>query len=179
MVNLEQLRVRGLRAYEVGRVRAASRVALILVPAVALCLLEARGRQTCACLSVLLLGLAIWLRWRDRRGMEVVTTGLLAGSVPLVAGLVLARLGLHCGAAGAASFCTGFSLLVGIGAGVLIAMREARQQARLWSGVTAVTIAGLAAGLGCVRLGVMGIVSVMVGMAVGIMAAATRVKGSD
>lgn len=66
MVNREQLRARGLWAYEMGRLRAASRIALLLVPTAAVCLLEARGREACACSSVLLVSLAIWLRWRDR-----------------------------------------------------------------------------------------------------------------
>ena len=173
MVNIEQLRTRGLWAYETGRVRTASRVALILIPAAGVCLLEANGRQACGCFSVLLLGLAIWLRWRDRRGMETVTTGLLAGGIPLVAGLVLARLGFHCGSTGTASMCTGLSAIVGAGAGVLIAVRERRGHARLWSWLTAGTVAVLAASLGCVRLGVMGLVGVVVGMALGTLAAAS------
>jgi hypothetical protein len=171
MVNLEQLRTRGLWAYEAGRARTASRIGLILIPIAALCLLEARGREACACLSVLLLGLAIWLRWRDRRGSDAVTTGLLAGSIPLAGGLVLARLGLRCGAEGS-SLCMGFSVLVGLGAGVLIAVREARRRERFWSWFTAGTVATLAASLGCVRLGIVGILGVVLGMAVGTVAAA-------
>ncbi len=170
MVNVELLRARGLRAYETGRVRMAARVALILIPAAAVCLLDARGRPACACLSVLLLGLAVWLRWRDRRGMEAVTTGLLAGSIPLAAGLVLSRFDVHCGSAGAAFLCTAFAALLGIGAGALIAVREARQRDRFWSWFTAGTIAALAASLGCLRLGVLGVVGVAAGMAVGMTA---------
>ena len=97
MVNPEELTARGLRAYEVGRAWKASRVALVLAPAAAFCLLEARGREACACLAVVLLALAIWLRWRDRQGMESVTTGLLAGVPPLLAGLVLDRFDVRCG----------------------------------------------------------------------------------
>jgi hypothetical protein len=68
MVNSKELAARGLRAYELGRLVTASRVALVLVPLAALCLFETSGREACACLSVLLLGSAIWLRWRDRAG---------------------------------------------------------------------------------------------------------------
>lgn len=178
MVNLEQLRTRGLWAYETGRIRMASRIALILIPAAALCLFEARGREACACLSVLLLTLAIGLRWRHRRGTDTVTTGLLAGSIPLAGGLVLARLGLRCGAEGSASLCLGFSVLVGIGAGVLIAVREAKRAERFWSWVTAGTVAALAASLGCVRLGLMGVAGVVLGMAVGTVAAAILARRS-
>jgi hypothetical protein len=179
MVNLEQLKTRGLRAYEAGRVRTALRIAYVLIPAAAVCLLEANGRPACVCASVSLLGLAIWMRWRDRRGTEAVTTGLLAGSVPLAAGLVLARLGFHCGSAGTAAFCTGVSALVGIGAGAFIAVQEVRRRARFWSALTAGTVATMAASLGCVRLGVVGVVSVAAGMAAGMVATAAIAKPSE
>jgi hypothetical protein len=172
MVNLEQLRVRGLRAYEVGRLRVAARVAFLLVPVAAVCLLETRGREACVCLAALLLGLAVWLRWRDRHGMESVTTGLLAGSIPLAAGLVLAGLDLRCGLAGEETFCTAFAVLVGGAAGALIAVRERRWRGRFWGWLTAGSIAALAASLGCVRLGVVGIASVLAGIALGIAATA-------
>src|SRR4051812_28306791 len=176
MVNLEQLAARGLRAYEVGRARVASRIALILVPVAAICLLESRGRQACACLAFLLLGLTIWLRWLDRRGMDTVTTGLLAGSIPLVAGLVLSRLNLRCDSAGAAPYCTAFSTLIGVSAGAVIALREARGRPRFWSWLTAATIAVLAASLGCLRLGVAGIAGVVLGIAIGSVATANFTK---
>jgi len=61
----------------------ALRVAIVLLPVIALCLLEPVGREGCACCAVLLLGAAVWLRFRNRLGVESVTTGLLAGAVPL------------------------------------------------------------------------------------------------
>jgi hypothetical protein len=122
----------------------------------------------------LLLGLAVWLRWRGRRGIEAVTTGLLAGSIPLAAGFVLAR----CAADGSASLCLGFSVLVGLGAGAVIAVREARQRERFWGWFTAGAVAALAASLGCVRLGVLGVAGVVVGMAAGTLAAALIGAGS-
>jgi hypothetical protein len=167
MVNPEELTARGLRAYELGRFITASRVALILVPLAALCLLENTGREVCACLSVVLLGSAVWLRWRDRKGWQSVTTGLLAGGPPLAAGIALARFDLTCGTSGAESFCTGLSVIVGMTAGLLIAARETRWRGRFTSYLTAGVIAALAAGLGCVRLGVLGVASMVVGIAVG------------
>lgn len=172
MVNVEELRVRGLRAYEVGRLLTASRIALLVIPVAAVCLIESRGRGTCACVAVLLLGTAVWLRWRDRRGVEVVTTGFVAGSIPLIAALLVARFDLHCGLAGSDTFCTGGSVLLGVGSGLLIALREARRRARFWSFATASAIAGLAASLGCVRLGLLGVASMVFGIALGAMAGA-------
>ena len=55
MVNLETLTARSLRHYELGRLRMASRVAIMLAPIVAVCLLEPMGREACACCAALLL----------------------------------------------------------------------------------------------------------------------------
>jgi hypothetical protein len=144
----------------------------LLIPASAICLLEERGRPTCACAAILLLALSVWLRWRDRRGMQLASTGLLAGSIPLLGGLLLARLGIRCDDAASARLCSAISLLAGAGAGVVIAVREARQRARLGSWLTAIVIAGLAAGLGCLRLGIAGVAGVAGGMAASAIGAA-------
>jgi hypothetical protein len=172
MVNLEHLRMRGLRAYELGRLRSASRIAFLLVPLTALCLYEQRGRQACACIAVVLLGLAIWLRWRDRLGSENVTTGLIAGGLPLISGIALDRAGLECSLAGGSVFCNAFAVLVGAAGGALIGLREHTRRARLFNWLTAGSIAVLAASLGCIRLGVVGVASVVAGLALGSIAMA-------
>jgi hypothetical protein len=167
MANREQLKRGGLRAYEVGRLKAAARVGLVLLPAAALCLLENQAREACACLAVILVGLAVWLRWRDREGVESVTTGLIAGSLPLVAGLALDHLGLRCGFAGESSFCSGFALLAGGCAGAYIGTRNRGLRPLVRSWAAAATIAALAASLGCVRLGALGLASVVAGIGLG------------
>jgi hypothetical protein len=166
MVDLEQLKTRGLRAYEAGRIRTASRI-VVLLPVAMVCLLETKGRETCVGLVALLLVLSIWLRWRNRRGVEDVTAGLVAGSVPLATGLILARLDMLCSTAGVASICTAFCGVVGISAGVLLGVREARRRPRWGSWLVAAAIAMLVGCLGCVRLGVASIVSVAIGIAIG------------
>jgi hypothetical protein len=178
MVNREQLTTGGLRAYEFGRLRMASRVALVLIPATAVCLFESEGRETCVCLAFVLLGLSVWLRWRNRRWLDLVTTGLQAGSLPLVVGLVLDRLDVPCGLAGAASFCTVFAVFTGGAAGIWIGVRERKPGGQLSSWLTAGAIAALAASLGCVRLGALGLASVVAGIAVGIAVAVGRQKWS-
>ena len=70
MVNLETLTARSLRHYELGRFRMAARVAILLAPVVALCLLEPVGREASACCAALLLATTIWLRHRSRAGLE-------------------------------------------------------------------------------------------------------------
>jgi hypothetical protein len=140
--------------------------------ATAVCLVESRGRELCACVSALLLGLAIWLRWRNRVGSEAVRTGLVAGSGPLVAGLLLDRFDLQCGLAGGATACTAFAVLLGGGAGLFIGLR---QHQRPWSSaLMAGGIAALSASLGCVRLGVVGVVGVIAGIGLGLVGATSR-----
>ena len=165
MVNREQLRAGALRAYERGRLRMAGRAAYVLVPLVALCALLGGARPACACLGTLLLGVAVLLRWRDRRGVESVATGLVAGSVPLVAGLVVSRVAPGaCADASLLSACTLISLIVGGGAGLWLGTRAATRRAGLARAIVAAGVAALAASLGCVGLGL----GAMVGAAVGL-----------
>lgn len=168
MVSREQLRLQGLRAYELGRLRAATRVGLVVIPAAAICLISGGEREACACIATLLLGVCIWLRWRDRRGFEVVTLGLQAGAVPLVVGLTLDRFGIECSVEGGSVFCLLFAVLAGGASGAYISSTEAQSSARLGSVLTAGGIAALAGALGCVRLGIVGTTSVLVGMALGL-----------
>lgn len=167
MVNREQLQIRGLRAYELGRLRTAVRVAAYLVPLALCCALETGAREPCACLGVLLLAGSVWLRWRNRRGVESVTTGLLAGSIPLFAGLVVARVAPAWGSAPAFSGCAALCFAAGGAAGSWLGVRTARSRAGFMGWATAACIALLAASLGCIGLGVPGVVGASVGLLLG------------
>lgn len=168
MVSRAQLRSHGLRAYELGRLKTALRVGLVILPLAGLCLIESRGREACACVAVVLLVLCVWLRWRDRQGYEVVAMGLRAGAFPLLLGLLFDRFGLQCGLAEGASFCTASALIVGGVAGGYVGFKVRSWHGRFMGLLTAAAVAGLAAGLGCVRLGVLGVTSVVAGIAAGI-----------
>src|SRR5262245_56558150 len=124
MVNLDRLGARGLRAYEFGRFRMASKVALVILPLAAVCLIEPNGREACACCAAVLLLSCAFLRFRNRAGIESVATGLLGGSVPLVFALALPGFWPSCAAAGLFSACTAFSILIGGAAGAVVAVRE-------------------------------------------------------
>ena len=114
MVNREQLRKDALRAYEIGRLRSAARAAWVLVPATIVCALGTGAGERCACLGVLLLTVAVFLRWRDRRGADNVRNGLLAGVLPMIAGLAVGRLAPGCARASLFSACTAVCLSFGI-----------------------------------------------------------------
>lgn len=167
MVNLETLTAQSLRRYELGRLRMAAGVALVLSPLIAICLLEPLGREACACCAGLLLAASIWLRFRSRAGFESVSTGLLAGVVPLAAGLILNQLDPGCATAGALSYCTGFSLLFGAAAGAVVALRERSRGPISSHWLLAVGVALLTASLGCVRLGFASMAGIALGILLG------------
>jgi hypothetical protein len=167
MVNLEILTARSLRHYELGRLRMAARIAIVLGPFIAVCLLQPVGREATACCAALLIAGSVWLRFRNRAGVDSVTTGLLAGAVPLAALLLLARLDPGCATAGVVSYCTGFSLLLGAAAGTVVAWHERIRGPLGGNWLFAVGIALLTAGLGCARLGLATFAGVALGMLVG------------
>lgn len=167
MVNRELLKERGLRAYELGRVRGAARAAWLLVPLATACALVTGAGEKCACLGVLLLAAAVALRWRSRQGAEGVAVGLLAGVVPLVAGLVVARMDPGCVGAPLLSPCAVLCFATGLPAGVWLGLRAARGRLDALSRTAAVVVAVLAASLGCVGLGAAGVVGAALGLMLG------------
>jgi hypothetical protein len=167
MVNRDELKRGGLRAYEVGRLRTAARAAWVLVPVVLVCALATGAGETCACIGVLLLGASIFLRWRDRRGADSVRDGLVAGLLPLVAGLIVARLAPDCADASLMSWCTAVCLGVGIPSGAWLGSRLARDTATSATWLAAGGVAVLAASLGCAGLGLAGLVGAAAGLALG------------
>ena len=175
MVNFEQLETRALRAYEVGRIRMASRVLLLLVPVALICLLEQANRGACGCCAAALLVVSVWLRWKDRAGVKSVARGLLGGVVPLAFALVLPTLMPACTSAGLFSACTAFSLVLGVAAGAVVAMREVKAPSPSRGWVAAATVATLAGSMGCIRLGLVSVVFVALGVVAG-RAAASRMR---
>lgn len=167
MVTREQLTARGMRAYELGRLRSASRAALYLIPVVALCAVVTNAVETCVCLGVVLLAASVWLRWRDRRGGDSANTGLVAGSIPLLAGLIAVYAIPDCADPEYFILCAAVSLSAGAASGIWLGLRIGRQQSGLVSGAFAAGIAILAASLGCIGLGVAGVVGAGVGILLG------------
>lgn len=167
MVNLERLRSGGIRAYEFGRLRSAARAAWILIPTTIVCAIETGSSEVCACIGVLLLGVAIFFRWRNRQGSITVRNGLIAGGAPLIAGLFIARLAPSCVGAPLASLCTAVCLVIGSSSGVWLGIQIAQRRSGAANWLTACGISVLAASLGCVRLGVAGVLGVAIGVLMG------------
>jgi hypothetical protein len=165
MVDVEHLKRLGRRASEIGRLRRAVRITKPVLPVAAICLLEPRGRVTCAIAAVVLLCSTIWLRWKNQEGHEIATTGLLAGTIPLAVGVIQEY--LHGDCAEAKLSCIVFLLAGGVCAGALIVLRDPNWQSRQRSCAMAAGIAALAASLGCVRLGLVGFVSAALGIMIG------------
>lgn len=167
MLTRDQLRTGAERAYERGRFCAAARVGWYLVPIATLCALQTGACLGCAGSGALLLGMALYLRWRDRRGMSAVSAGLAAGAVPLVVGLLLRRLAPACADAPLVSLCTAVCLAVGVPSGLWLGVRAARARLGTADALTATGVATLASSLGCVGLGVAGVVGAALGLALG------------
>jgi hypothetical protein len=158
MVDLERLAGEARRTAERSRVRMAARVAIVLVPLVAIAILAGGEGLACGCLGCVLLVLAAGLRWRDRFGVEVVRDGLLLGLVPAAAALLLRGCGIECAPVGSLGDAEWVCLAAGViaGAGVTVfALRSRGSRRRRW--LLTLLVASLTASLGCAGLGTAGV----------------------
>ncbi len=162
----ELLRRGGLRAYELGRLRAATRAAWLLVPVVVACALATGATEPCACVGVALLGAAIFLRWRSWRGAQSVRDGLAAGALPMLAGLIVGWIAPMC--SGTPLAYAAVCLLAGAPAGAWLGLRLARGRSSLSAWLSATGIAVLASSLGCVGVGVAAVIGAAAGLVAGV-----------
>lgn len=162
----DQLMTAGLRAYERGRLRAAARIAAVILPVVALAALASGETELCACLGLVLLGVAMFFRWRNRSGRSSVTTGFVAGSWSLLAGLALSRVS-ECPADQLLGWCASACLAVGLGSGAWVGWRTVREHRGISDGAIACAVAALVGILGCVNVGLGGVLGVMMGLTAG------------
>jgi hypothetical protein len=167
MVNREQLKHGGRRAYEAGRLRMAARAVWVLAPLVLVCALGTGRLEACACVGLALLAVSVLLRWRNRRGVDAVRYGLVAGAFPLFFGVAGTCVAPDCANAPLLSVCTAASLGLGLPSGLWLGRRLARREASLSTWIAATGIAMLAASLGCIGLGVAGLTGTIVGLLIG------------
>jgi hypothetical protein len=165
----DELARRARRAYELGRLRRALRVGLVVLPLTAVSLLVAHSRLASGLTGAALLVAAVTFRWRGRALGAAVAPGLLAGLIPFALPvLVKCGAGYFCTLEGCMVYCLRFCGGGGLAAGVLLAVAARRRDEDvnrfLLAGGVVAALTGL---LGCFLGGVMG----AVWMALGEMAA--------
>jgi hypothetical protein len=162
-----RLEARGRRAYEIGRLRAASAHALPLVPLVALATIGcAAPHQVLVCGAGLLVAVTMLL-WRGQEFGSGVAPGIAAGLLPLILP-VLARAGGHpCTPAGCL-LLPAVCALGGLAGGVLLGVLAPRPRiGRVVPFVVACSVAALTGAVGCLLYGLIGIAVMAAGLAVG------------
>lgn len=164
MANRDLLATAGLRAYELGRLRRAAWVALIIVPAGILCAWVTGEGESCACLAAILLGLSVYLRWRNRIGAKGVGIGLISAVVALCLGLGVSPMIPQCADASLFSFCTGAGVMLGLLTGIAVSLQTARIALGRVEFLGAAGVAFLAASMGCVGLGLTQLIGLGAGL---------------
>jgi hypothetical protein len=150
MRDLDTFKTDARRAYERGRFWASARVAFIIVPLTLICAFETRSLLRTTVLGTVLLMLAVAVRWRQRHGFSVVSTGLRSGALPLAAALGLCRFAPSCPPDVALALCSSAGLLAGALAGRSLTSIDTQWLQRS----SAAAVAAVTAALGCLVFGI-------------------------
>jgi len=162
------LRARAKRSFESGRLLAAARVGIIVVPLAAICARETGAYARCTAVAALLVTMAIAVRWRQVRGTRAVDAGLLTGIIPMAAALLLCRFATEWPTEAALGICAG----AGFAAGMLAARSTLAVLSAEWPEWTSASlVAGLTAALGCVGIGFGTAAGAAIGVATGVVVA--------
>jgi hypothetical protein len=133
------LLARARRAYEVGRLRWAGRVAVWVLPFVAVAVAASGHVAVCLSLGAALLALAVTLVWRGQSWGAAVRPGLVAGAIPFALLLTIKCGAMYsCSLEGCMVRCAQFCAVGGFVAGLLLAARARRRD----DGVAAFLVAG-------------------------------------
>jgi hypothetical protein len=158
------LRTRAKRSFESGRLLVAARVGIVVVPLGAICARATGAYGRCTAVAVLLVTMAIMVRWRQWRGIRAVDAGLLTGILPMAAALVLCRFATGWPTRAALGICAGTGFLAGmLAARSTLAVVDAEWPE--WA--SASLVAGLTAALGCVGIGFGTAAGAAIGVATG------------
>jgi hypothetical protein len=164
----DPLLARARGAYELGRLRAASRVGWVVAP-VALIAAPVGGQPAfTASMAVALFMVAGALLWRGQEYGQAVVTGMLAGAAPLLLALFMRGAGHEC----QREFCFSANIPMvvagGLVAGAAVALRAARLAARRLAFVlSGCLIAGITGSLACIFSGLAGLVGMSIGVVAG------------
>lgn len=163
-----QVLARVRRAYEWGRLRHGARWLVWTTPLALL--------ASCGCTPLMQVGLAggvlgvlcVAMGWRGGVAGRAVGPGLLAGTVPLAAGLVLAWADHGCAAPACLSMCVPVCGGAGLAAGLAVVLwgQQASSSRRALT-LEAAAVACVAGGMGCLALGAAGVTGMALGLALG------------
>ncbi len=150
-------------AFERGRARLAARTLLFTVPVVALSTSCCARLSLHVALGLVLVAASAWLAWRGGVGARALPVGLAAGVVPMwLPALASASCSVTGGCAEGLPAC----IAGGLVAGALIAWRSGKvAEAKRDYVLAAGGIASLAGAMGCVVLGIGGVMAMLVALA--------------
>jgi hypothetical protein len=157
------LEVRARRAYEMGRLRAALRVAPFVLAAAAAAVACGRPAILTGVLASTLLVLCIGVSCAGGPGGRGVMPGLVAGAAPLGMPLLMATVGHACFGPACMALCLPACVVGGAVAGVVIARSAARREPDRRFVASAVAVAALTGALGCTIAGVAGVLGMLAG----------------
>jgi hypothetical protein len=167
-IDVDELRTRAREAYERGRWRAGAISAFPALGLVAICVLLGGQPIATTLAGLVLAGLIVVAIHRGGALGRSVAPGLVAGALPLAAGLVACRIPHPCGGPGCLELCAPLCLAAGVLAGVALAVhrhRTARRSSLAMGGAVALCTGAM----GCLFVGLGG----MLGMGLGFLAGST------
>ena len=169
-------------AFERGRVAKALRTSALVLPMIAVSFACCGNRSASIALAGALVALVASLAWRGGGAARAVLPGLAAGAVPLAIAVLACPACDHAGASGAWPMAA--CVVGGVLSGALVARFAMREAARSANGngatrddgalaetrratflVSAGAVAALTGSLGCVIVGVGGVVAMATGLA--------------
>jgi len=157
------LEVRARRAYELGRLRAALRVAPFVLAGAAAAVACGRPAALTGALAGTLLVVCVGVSYAGGPGGRGVVPGLIAGAAPLGMPLLMATLGHACFGPACMSLCLPACVVGGAIAGVVIARSAASREPDRRFVAAAVAVAALTGALGCTIAGVAGVLGMLAG----------------
>lgn len=179
-VDLEELEQRAHAAYERGRWRRASLDAWPVLVLVGLAFAFGSRPWSVAMLAAVLLATVVVMGHHGRAWKRAIVPGLVAGSLPMVVGLSACHIPHACGGPACTAWCmpmVGAAALLG---GLLVGRRAVRAQPSGYVAelLPAALLASLTGAMGCIAIGVGGMLGLAAGIAVGTIPAlvAARVR---
>ena len=151
-MNSDQIKLQAKKAYERGRLIAASKYLWFVLPVVLIALCTCGSAELPLIIGCALAVAVVALKWRGEEYGSSVGPGLLAGAVAFSIPLVLHILELCCHSNLEVFFCTLSGILGGIILGIQISKSKRPHKIRTLG--FAILVAALTATLGCLSLGV-------------------------